>query len=136
MNPERCQTSTVIIYADGLCWVWKKIIYKQWRCFNSLSKFMRIPLETTKLHRRWFDLWKLNMATVSKPSQIFTTALWSQIMAPCQIWTISDLFYILKKFDNKKSIFLCFHTIILHIALLIFLAYGIHIWRRSYERFS
>ena len=42
------------------------------------------------------------MATFSIPSQIFTTALWSQIMAPCQISTFSDLFYIFKNFGNKK----------------------------------
>ena len=100
MNPERYQTCTVIISWSMLSI--DKIICKQRRCVNSLSQFKKFPLETTKLHRRWFDLWTLYMATVSKPSQIFTTALWSQIMAPCQIWTISDLFYIFVIFGNEK----------------------------------
>ena len=84
----------------------KKIICKQLSYVNALLKFKRFPLETTKLHRRWFDLWTLYIATVSKPSQIFTTSLWSQIMAPCQIWTISDLFYIFIIFGNEKVHFL------------------------------
>ena len=37
----------------------KKIICKQQRYVNYLSKFKRFPLETMKLHRRWFDLWRL-----------------------------------------------------------------------------
>ena len=100
MKPERCNlhSNYFIVYAEHR----KKFIYKQRRCINSFSKFKRFPLETTKLHRRWFNLWTLYTTTVSKPSQIFTTALWSQIMAPCQIWTISDLFYIFIIFENEK----------------------------------
>ena len=46
-------------------------------------------------------------------------------MAPCQISTFSDIFYILQKLGNEKVGFLWwFHTIILHISLVIFLAYG------------
>ena len=71
MKPERCQTCKVMISWSMLS-IEKKIICKQRRYVNYLSKFKRFPLETTKLHRRWFALWRLNMATVSKPSQIFT----------------------------------------------------------------
>ena len=74
MKPERCQTCTVIISWSMLS-IEKKFIYKHRRCVNSLSKFKRFPLETTKLHRRWFDLSTLYIATVSKPSQIFITTL-------------------------------------------------------------
>ena len=35
-------------------------------------------------------------------SLIFTTALWSQIKVPCQIWTDSDLFLIYIIFGNEK----------------------------------
>ena len=108
----------------------KKIICKQWRYVNYLSKFMRFPLKTTKLHRRWFDLWTLYMVTVSKPSQIFTTALWSQVMAPCQIWTDSDVFFFFLFSKRKSPVLSWFDTIFFHVALLIFLTYGIHMWRR------
>ena len=87
---------------NGLCWTHKKIMLKQRRYVNYLSKFKRFPLETTKLHWRWFDLWILYIATIFKPSQLFTTALWSQIMGPCQVSTFFDFFYIFKNFDNNK----------------------------------
>ena len=77
----------------------KNIMFKKGRYLNYLSKFKRFPLETTNLHRRWFNSWRLNMAIVSKQFQFFTTALWSQFMAPCQISTFSDLFSI---FGNVK----------------------------------
>ena len=100
MNPERCQTCTVMISWSMLSI--KKIICKQRRYVNYLSKFKRFPLETTKLHRRWFDLWRLYVAIISKPSQILTTALRTQIMAPRQVSTFSDLFYIFNFFGNEK----------------------------------
>ena len=77
-------------------------MFKRRRYVNNLSKLKKFPLETMKLHRRWFNLWRLYMATVSKPSQIFTTALQSQIMAPSQIWIVSDLFFIFIIFKNEK----------------------------------
>ena len=46
----------------------KKIMFKQRRYLNYLSKFKRFPLETTNLHRRWLDLWRLYIAKISKPS--------------------------------------------------------------------
>ena len=94
----------------------KKIIRKQWRCVNSLSKFKRFPLETTKLHRRRFDLWTQHMAKVYKPSQIYSTVLSSQVRAPFLIWTVSDLIFIFVIFANKKIHFYvvpkqCFHIL-------------------------
>ena len=77
-------------------------MFKQRIYLNYLSKFKRFPLETTNLHRRWLDLWRLYMATVSKPFQNFTTALWCQFMAPCQFSTFSDLFSNFVIFGNEK----------------------------------
>ena len=100
MNPKKCQTYTVII--SWSMFNIEKIFCKEGRYVNYLSKFKRFPLETTNLHRRWLDLWRLYMAIVSKPSQNLTTALWSKIMEPCQIWTISDLFFIFIILWNTK----------------------------------
>ena len=47
------------------------------------------------------------MATISKPSKIFITALWSQSMAQCQVSTFFDFFCIFKFFDNEKVNFGC-----------------------------
>ena len=89
----------------------QNIMFKQRIYLNYLSKFKRFPFETMNLHRRWLDLWRLYMATVSKPFQIFTTALWCQFMAPCQFSTFSDLFSIFVIFGNeKKSIFTGFQN--------------------------
>ena len=89
----------------SVCWANKKIMYKQRRYLNYLSKFKRFPLKTSNLHRRWLNLWRLYMVTISKPSQIFTATLRSQIMAPRQVSTFSDLFYIFNFLETKKSIF-------------------------------
>ena len=100
----------------------KNIMFKQRIYLDYLSKFKRFPLETTNLHRRWLDLWRLYMVAVSKPFQIFTTALWCQFMAPCQISTFSDLFSIFVIFGNEKNPFLRgSKTMFSYIALPIFL---------------
>ena len=80
----------------------KNIRLKQIRYLNYLSKFKWFPLETTNLHRRWLDLWRLYMAIVSKPFRNFTNALWCQFIAPWQFSTLSDLFSIFIIFRNKK----------------------------------
>ena len=81
----------------------KNSMFKQRKYLNYLSKFKRFPLETTNLHRRWLDLWRLYMATVSKPFQNFTTALWYQFMAPCQFSTFSELYSIFTGLQNNFS---------------------------------
>ena len=100
----------------SVCSSYKKIMFKQRIYLNYLSKFKRFPLETTNVHRRWLDLWKLYMAIISKPFQIFTTALWCQFIAPCQFSSFSDL-YSISLFSKTQKIHLYgvpkqfFHTL-------------------------
>ena len=80
----------------------KNIMFKQRIYPNYLPKFKRLPLETTNLHRRWLDLWRIYMATVNNAFQKFTTALWCQLKAPCHL---SIYFPFLLFSETKKSIF-------------------------------
>ena len=127
-NPEmpNLHGNDFIAYVDHT----KNIMFKQRIYLNYLSKFKRFPLEHTNLHRRWLDLWRLNIATVSKPFQIFTTALWGQFMAPCQISTFSDLFSIFVIFRNKKIHF----YVVPNNVFAYCLAYFSNIWHPHVEK--